>query len=233
MQAQQKAHAMLDEIIKSVLPRWKRAHPDVEIKLISKPYADHHAAMGAALGSGAGLPDVMAIEFGFLGKFADTGKLEDLGAAPYSIRSRQLRFVPYAFKQAIDPSGAVSSLPSDIGPGTLFYRNDIIRKAGVSEADLTQSWESFIAAGVKIKAKTGAYLMANARDIKDIIIRTDTKASNDLIAYWRPGGGTSNCAYCSSVSVKPSMVSSIDRSTHWPRPSAWRWCKAAPMAPKA
>jgi multiple sugar transport system substrate-binding protein len=62
--------------------------------------------------------------------------------------------------------------PADIGPGTLLYRTDVLEKAGVTEAELTQSWESYVAAGVKIKRKTGAYLLAHARDMKDLLIRT-------------------------------------------------------------
>ena len=63
-------------------------------------------------------------------------------------------------------------MPADIGPGTLLYRKDLLDKAGVTEAQLTQSWDGYIAAGKQIKARTGAYLLADAADIRDIVIRT-------------------------------------------------------------
>jgi len=72
----------------------------------------------------------------------------------------------------MNPKGGLAAIPADIGPGTLLYRKDIIERAGVTEADLTRSWESFIEAGKKIRAKTGAYLLANAADIRDIVIRS-------------------------------------------------------------
>ena len=72
------------------------------------------------------------------------------------------------------------AVPSDIGPGTLLYRDDLLKKAGVKETDLTQSWDSFVASGVKIKAATGAYLVAHARDVKDIVIRSDIKPGEGL-----------------------------------------------------
>lgn len=45
---------------------------------------------------------------------------------------------------------------------------------------MTQSWDAFVASGVKIKAATGAYLVAHARDIKDIVIRSDIKPGEGL-----------------------------------------------------
>ena len=82
--------------------------------------------------------------------------------------------------QATNRAGAVVAAPTDIGPGTLLYRTDILTKAGVSEAELTRSWDSYVAAGIKIKATTGAYLMAHARDMKDIVIRTGIQPGEGL-----------------------------------------------------
>ena len=63
-------------------------------------------------------------------------------------------------------------MPTDIGPGTLLYRKDILERAGVGEDELTRSWDSYVAAGVRIKAKTGAYLIGTVQSIKDILIRS-------------------------------------------------------------
>ena len=79
--------------------------------------------------------------------------------------------MPYALRQATSRDGRIVGVPTDIGPGTLLVRTDVLAKAGVGEAELTRSWESYVAAGVKIKKATGAYLMAHARDLKDIAIR--------------------------------------------------------------
>lgn len=174
------AYPALDEIIKAALPLWKKKHPAVEIKLISRAMEDHHKAMSTALSTSSNLPDVMALEFGYLGRFSAGGGFEDLAQPPYRIKDTQARFVPFAFKQATTGSGAVLAAPTDIGPGTLLYRADLLKKAGVSEAELTQSWDSFVASGVKIKASTGAYLVAHARDIKEILIRSNVKPGDGL-----------------------------------------------------
>lgn len=174
------AYPAVDEIAKSAIAMWKKKHPTVEIKVISRAFADHHTAMTTALSTSSNLPDVMVVEYGFVARFAEGGGLEDLGAAPYNIKSQQAHFVPYAFRQGTTNAGTVVAVPSDIGPGTLLYRDDLMKKAGVKEADLTQSWDSFVASGAKIKAATGAYLVAHARDVKDIMIRSDIKPGEGL-----------------------------------------------------
>lgn len=162
----------LDRAAKAALPQWKRLHPDIEIKLVSLQYPDHHTAMTTALATGSGLPDVMAVDFRFIGKFAESGGLEDLSKAPYNGNALRPRFVRFSFPQATSSTGALAAIPADIGPGTLLYRKDMLDRAGVTEADLTRNWESFIEAGKKIKSVTGAYLLANATDIRDIALRS-------------------------------------------------------------
>jgi len=170
----------IDQIVKSAIPAWKKQHPDVDIKIVNREYADHHNAMTIALATNANPPDVMAIEVGFVGRFSEGGNLEDLAKPPYSITQYKEKIAPFSLAQATNEAGAVIAMPMDIGPGTLFYRHDILQKAGVSEAELTQSWESFIESGKKIKAKTGSYLLAHARELKDIVIRADLKPNEGI-----------------------------------------------------
>jgi multiple sugar transport system substrate-binding protein len=174
------AYPAVDEIVKAAIPAWKQKHPDVEIKVISRAFSDHHTAMTTALSTASNLPDVMVVEYGYVARFAEGGGLENLGDAPYNLKAQRARFVPYAFEQGTTNAGAVVAAPADIGPGTLLYRADIAQKAGVSEADLTKSWDSYVAAGAKIKASTGAYLIAHARDIKDIVIRSNIAPGEGL-----------------------------------------------------
>ena len=170
----------LDRAARAALPRWNKLHPDMEVKIVSLQYTDHHTAMTTALATGSGLPDVMAVDFRFMGKFAEAGGLEDLLKPPFNAAPLRERFVRYTVPQATNTKGELVALPADIGPGTLLYRKDIADKAGVSEAELTQGWESYIEAGRKIKAKTGAYLLADAADIRDIVIRSGLKEGEGL-----------------------------------------------------
>jgi len=166
--------------VRGAIPRWNRLHPNVGIKVVSRQFSDHHTAMTTALSTSFYLPDVMALEVGYVGRFAQGGGLEDLSRPPYDIRKFEARYVPYALQQATSRKGAVVAAPADIGPGTLLYRADVLARAGVSEAELIESWDSYVASGAKIKAATGAYLMAHARDMKDIVIRTGVQPGEGL-----------------------------------------------------
>ena len=180
------AYPAVDAIVKASLPAWQQNHPDVEVKVIPREYADHHTAMTTALATSSNLPDVMAVEYGFLGRFALGGGLEDLARSPYLAHQYRDQFVAFAFAQGgtsvgnAGGPGVQSAIPTDIGPGTLFYRKDILDKAGLQESDLTGSWDAYIASGKKIKIATGAYLLAHARDLKDILIRANVPAGEGV-----------------------------------------------------
>lgn len=163
-----------DDAVKAAIPLYKKHRPDVKIKLVSLGYGDHHNALTTALSTGAGLPDVVAVEVGFIGKFAASAGLEDLSKAPYNALIHKDKIVKYTFAQATS-GGLLAAMPADIGPGALFLRQDILEKAGVTESQLTQSWESYIEAGKLIKAKTGAFLVPNANTVSNTFIRSDIK----------------------------------------------------------
>lgn len=174
------AFPLVDKIVEAALPRWQRLHPDVDLQVVSRQYQDHHTAMTTALSTAVLLPDVMALEVSYVGRFAQGGGLEDLAKPPYNVARFRPRFVPYAYDQAVARSGAVVAVPADIGPGTMLYRADILARAGVAEADLTRSWDSYIAAGLRIKAATGAYLVAHVQQIKDIALRDGIRPGDGL-----------------------------------------------------
>lgn len=162
----------LDRGAQAAAAAWARLHPDIALNVTTLQYPDHHTAMTTALATGSGLPDVMAIDFRFIGKFVGSGGLENLAAPPYDGLALRDRFVRYSVPQAMNAKGALAAIPTDIGPGTLLYRKDLIERAGVTVDDLTRSWESFLAAGTKVRQATGARLLANAADIRDIVIRS-------------------------------------------------------------
>lgn len=178
----------LDRATKAAVPRWKQLRPDVDVKIVSLQYADHHAAMTTAMATASGLPDVMAVDFRFIGKFAESRGLDDLLKPPYNAGPLRDKLVRYTVPQATNSMGEMAAMPADIGPGTLLYRKDILEKAGVSEAELTRDWEAYIEAGKKIKAKTGAYLLADAADIRDIVLRSSLKDGEGL--YFDRAGNT-------------------------------------------
>jgi len=174
------AYPAVDSILKAALPDWEKKHPGVQVKLISRAYADHHTAMTTALSTSSKPPDVMVLEASYVARFATGGGLENLSAEPYRLNERANLFAPYAIEQATSVKGQLIAIPTDIGPGTLLYRQDLLAKAGLKESDLTNSWDSYIQSGIVIKKTTGAYLVAHARDVKDLILRGGVTSGQGL-----------------------------------------------------
>jgi multiple sugar transport system substrate-binding protein len=113
----------------------------------------------------------MTIEYGYLGRFAQSGGLEDLSQAPFGADRYKHQFVPYAWAQARVEARGQTAMPTDIGPGVMFYRHDLMQKAGIDPKQLSAGWDSFVEAAMQLKARTGAHVVAHARDIKDLVIR--------------------------------------------------------------
>lgn len=90
----------LDSVIKAALPGFKKLYPNVTVKVNSLAYADHHTAMTTALSTGRGAGDVIAVDFGYIGRFAEGNGLVDLRAAPYNAGA-----VPLAVRGVHLPAG--------------------------------------------------------------------------------------------------------------------------------
>ncbi len=174
------AFPAVDAILKAARPDWRALRPGVELQVVSREYVDHHSAMVTSIATRSHLPDVLALELSFLGRFVNSGALEDLSRPPYNALEFTDRFVPFAVRQASVASGGLMAIPADVAPGALFYRHDLLTRSGVTEADLTGSWESFVAAGERIKAATGACLIGNAQELKDMMIRSNLRAGEGV-----------------------------------------------------
>jgi multiple sugar transport system substrate-binding protein len=170
----------IDLIVKDAIPGWTKNHPDVEIKLANADFPEYQNGLVAALASGNGLPDVMALEFQFVSRIIETGGVEDLAKPPYEVGRLRNRFLAFSLPQVTTDTGVIGAIPTDVGPGTLFYRKDILERSGVTEAELTRSWASYIGAGKKIREKTGAALLASAADMKDVMIRVGVKPGEGI-----------------------------------------------------
>lgn len=178
------AYPQIDAVVKAALPAWQEKHPGVVVDVVSRQYADHHTAMTTALSTAVGLPDLMALESSYVGRFSSGYGLQDLAGAPYVGLALRERFVPFAFDQALNARGELVALPTDIGPGTMLLRQDILDRAGVAPESLAASWDAYVKAGFQIRKATGAKLLSNAQGLKDILIRSGLKPGQGL--YFGP-----------------------------------------------
>ena len=153
------AYPSVDAIAKAAIPAFQKLYPEVKVNVVARQIGDHHTAMMTALSTASYLPDVMAIEVGYLGRFARGGGLLDLTQAPWNARVDSHQLAPFAVTQASPNGQSMFAIPSDIGPGTLIYRNDLLKEAGFDARVFEGRWEDLVNTGIALKSKTGAYLV--------------------------------------------------------------------------
>ncbi|AZI44865.1 carbohydrate ABC transporter substrate-binding protein (plasmid) [Deinococcus psychrotolerans] len=171
----------LDSVVKAALPGFNKLYPDIDVKINSLAYADHHNALTTALSTGKGANDLEAIDFGYVAKFAEGNGMTDLSKAPYNAGALASKFVSFTFPQSTTQDGRIVAIPTDIGPGSMFFRTDLLAKAGVKPAQLNASWESYITNGKKVvAANPGTFLIPDASEAAQIILRTGLKAGEGL-----------------------------------------------------
>jgi multiple sugar transport system substrate-binding protein len=163
----------LDRGVQGALAAYRVLAPHVQIRVTALDTRDHHTAMISAMAAGANLPDLCAVDMDYIGKFAATGGLLNLLEPRFNAGMYRAQLPAFALAAATNRKGELAALPVDIGPGALFYRTDLMAAAGVTESDLTSSWDSFVDAGRRLKAQQGAYIVADAGAVCDIVIRAD------------------------------------------------------------
>lgn len=164
----------LDSVIKAILPAFNALYPNIEVKLEVAGYGDHHTKLLTALAAGKGVPDVAAVEIGYIAKFSAEGGLVDLSQPPYNGEAYGDLFVPYAWQQAHTTDGRLIGMPADIAPATLFWRRDVFAERGVKIEDI-KTWDDYIEVGKKLTYDADGdgvidhWLVANAGDVAMIL----------------------------------------------------------------
>lgn len=133
----------LFKVFDAVIPKFNQKYPGIKV---NHQAVDIDTKLPNALVTGAGLPD---------GAFWDDAKipsqhehLTDLSAllAPYKAGT-----VKYKLDvNTVD--GKIYGVPWDLDPGLLFYRMDILQKAGVDPAAIT-TYDELLSAAATIKSK--------------------------------------------------------------------------------
>jgi len=164
----------LDSVIEAVLPAFNALYPDIEVELEVAGYGDHHTKLLTVLAAGKGVPDVAAIEIGYIARFAAEGGLVDLSQPPYNGEAYADLYVDYAWKQAHTVDGRLIAMPADIAPATMFWRRDVFAERGVS-IDEIKTWDDYIEVGKKLTydadgdGEIDHWLVANAADVAMIL----------------------------------------------------------------
>lgn len=146
--------------MKATAKAFEKDHPGVTIKVqdVGNPAIWDKITSGMAAG-GTGLPDVMDIGGDYMDNYLETfpDGFADLSARGADALAKD--FPSGLWKGGRNAKGEQRGIPFESNTNLLYYRKDLFDKAGV-DIDSIRTWDQMLAAGVKIKKKTGANLFA-------------------------------------------------------------------------
>lgn len=137
---------------------YKEKNADVEVEVVTMAQDDIVAKLNTSLSSGSydGLPDIVLIEDyriqGYLNAYAE--EFADLTDVV-----KQEDFAEY--KTGVNQKdGTVYGCPFDSGVAGMFYRTDLIEKAGYTQDDMKAlTWDKYIEIGKAVKEKCGVDML--------------------------------------------------------------------------
>lgn len=137
---------------------YAKDHKDAKINIVTMSQDDIVQKLNTSLSSGKtdGLPNIVLIEDyriqGYLTSYPDAFK--DLSGIV-----KEEDFMDYKFAvNKVDDK--IYGVPFDSGVAALFYRSDILEKAGYSAKDMENlTWEKYIEIGKDVKEKTGVSML--------------------------------------------------------------------------
>ncbi len=141
------------EVVAQSLPEFERAHPGVHVQVQQIPLTAAHEKLLTAF-AGDALPDLCQLGNTWIPEFAALGALEPLQA--YVDASQVVRAADY-FDGIWDTNvidGQLFGVPWYVDTRLLFYRTDLLAKAGFDHAP--RDWDEWHRAMVAIKAAGGA-----------------------------------------------------------------------------
>lgn len=145
-------------IMQEAAKRYTAKHPGATFKIVDMAKADLEQKLQTTLASGATktLPDIVLVEDynaqkylrSFPGAFEPmSGVVNYSGFAKYKVDLMTL-------------NGKVYGLPFDSGVTGMYYRKDLLAKAGFSDKDMQNiTWDRYIEIGKKVVAATGKKML--------------------------------------------------------------------------
>ncbi|MEH0671187.1 ABC transporter substrate-binding protein [Vibrio owensii] len=166
-----------DSSLKVLLPDFEK-ETGIKVDYLMNNHGDHHTKLTTNLATGSGAGDVIVVDVEKIGPFVASGGLVNL-SEKYGADKYAESFAPYAWAQGKGADGDVYGMPVDLGPGVMYYRTDIFEKAGIDINEAIKDWDSYIAAGEKLKQQN-VQLIASAADVAQAIIFTTVPEGEGL-----------------------------------------------------
>ncbi|HEX4811245.1 MAG TPA: extracellular solute-binding protein [Nonomuraea sp.] len=119
---------------------YRQAHPNVTIKVQTLSWSDAYAKLLAAATSRSG-PDILSGGMTWTIQFGTRGAMVDL--RKHGLDGLRAQAQPAQWESAVSPDGSVYGVPLDMSTLALYYRTDLLDRAGVEPP---RTWEELTAA---------------------------------------------------------------------------------------
>lgn len=133
------------DAIDTLIEQFEEANPNINVEQQTFPYDAFQQQVAAAVPAGQG-PDVVNLFYGWLPAWADAGYLIPLPEEQFDIAMIEEAFIPTV--QAARYQGEYWGLPTAVRNLALFYNQDLLEEAGITEPPTT--WDEFIAAAKQL-----------------------------------------------------------------------------------
>lgn len=140
------------EVIEQLLPEFERRNPDIHVQVQQVPWTAAHEKLLTAFAGGA-LPDLCQLGNTWVPEFAALRALTSLDSRVAASRTVDAKdYFPGIWDTNVI-AGSLHGIPWYVDTRVLFYRRDLLKKAGFEEPP--RSWEEWARALAAIKREAG------------------------------------------------------------------------------
>ncbi|MFG1922757.1 ABC transporter substrate-binding protein [Cryptosporangium sp. NPDC048952] len=146
--------------LKAAVPAFQKLHPNITVTIenVGNPAIYDKVTTGMAAG-GVGLADVVNLGSDYMANYIETfpdglANLNELGA-----KDLEKDYPEGVWADGSDTRGNAYGIPYEVNTSAVYYRKDLFAQAGVDMSAIA-TWDDLLAAGVKLKQKTGASLFS-------------------------------------------------------------------------
>ncbi|MDQ6670784.1 MAG: extracellular solute-binding protein [Chloroflexota bacterium] len=130
------------DLVESLIQDFQKQNPNIEILHNSSiPYEQYQQKLAAAAPAGQG-PDVVNLYYGWLGKYTQSGYLQELPASVFPAATLEKDFFPVV--QGARLQGKYWGVPTAVRTLALFYNKDLLSSGGVDPNKPPSTWEEFV-----------------------------------------------------------------------------------------
>ncbi|MFJ5732217.1 ABC transporter substrate-binding protein [Streptomyces paradoxus] len=135
------------DIWKQIIADFEKANPSIKVEYVGIAATEYQSKVDTAI-QGGGLPDVGGVGAAMAAGFAAQNALDPLdGRLGKSTIKDKLNEAMVESLKSAGGGDALYSIPTSANNGTLYYRTDLFKKAGL---DAPTTWENFYEAAEKL-----------------------------------------------------------------------------------